>query len=252
MRVFVTRPEHEARSWVEDLRERGFDALALSLIAILPVTDAQPVRAAWQRLAQYRAAMFVSGNAVRHFFAHAPAGSRWPAATRAWATGTGTHAALLDAGVDGGCIDAPPAAALQFDSEALWSRVAHQLRAGERVLIVRGGDAQGMATGRDWLADQVAAAGGLVETVVSYRRAAPTLSAQQIALAREPGAVWFFSSSEAISNLQSLVADHDWTDARAVATHPRIAQAARLAGFGVVRESRPGLSAVATVLESLR
>lgn len=250
MRVFVTRPEHEARRWVADLRRFGFDAVGFPLIAILPVLDREPLRAAWERLDRCRAAMFVSGNAARHFFAAAPAGARWPAATHAWATGTGTVAALVEAGVDAAAIDAPAASSPQFDSETLWSQVAPQVRRGDRVLIVRGGDAQGAASGRDWLADQVAAAGGTVDTVVAYRRAAPALDAAQLAQAREPG-VWLFSSSEAVANLASLL-PQDWSRASAVATHPRIAQAARQAGFGVVRESRPPLEAIVGVLESLR
>src|SRR5689334_9950775 len=142
MRVLVTRPEHEARRWVDDLRRRGFDAVGFPLIAILPVTDAAPLAAAWARLAACRAAMFVSGNAVRHFFEGAPAGAGWPADTRAWSTGAGTRAALAAAGVDPACIDSPPADSAQFDSETLWSQVGAQVRAGDRVLIVRGGDAQ--------------------------------------------------------------------------------------------------------------
>jgi uroporphyrinogen-III synthase len=49
-----------------------------------------------QRLADYRAVMFVSGNAVSHFLHDA----LLPFATRAWAPGPGTRDALLDAGVD--------------------------------------------------------------------------------------------------------------------------------------------------------
>jgi uroporphyrinogen-III synthase len=64
--------------------------------------------------------------------------------------------------------------------------------------------------------------------------------------------VWLFSSSEAVANLQSLLPDQSWQQARAVATHPRIAQAARTAGFGVVCESRPILGAVVASIESLQ
>jgi uroporphyrinogen-III synthase len=252
MRVFVTRPEAEARRWVDDLRQRGFDAVAFPLIAILPVSDAATLRSAWAGLASYRAVMFVSGNAVRHFFDHAPAGAHWPAATRAWATGAGTQGALIAAGVDGALIDAPPADSAQFDSETLWAQVARQVRAADRVLIVRGGDAHGQASGRDWLADHVVAAGGRVDTAVSYRRAAPQLGEDERALATAADGVWLFSSSEAIAHLVAAFAGHSWQAARAIATHPRIAQAARSAGFGVVCESRPALTAVVAVLESFR
>jgi len=62
--------------------------------------------------------------------------------------------------------------------------------------------------------------------------------------------VWLFSSSEAIANLQLLAPGQSWQQARAVATHPRIAQAARAAGFGVVWESRASLDDVLASIES--
>ncbi|MHB1123465.1 MAG: uroporphyrinogen-III synthase [Ramlibacter sp.] len=254
MRVFVTRPEREARRWVDELRLRGFDALAIPLIVIAPVADAAPLRAAWQGLPACRAAMFVSGNAVRHFFAAAPGGATWPPATRAWATGAGTLGALVSEGVPRECVDAPAQDAAQFDSETLWPQVRQQVRAGDRVLIVRGGDASGAAAGRDWLARQLAVAGAVVETVASYRRGPPMLDGQQraYALAGASDGVWLFSSSEAIGHLRGLFPGQSWQAARAVATHPRIAQAAREAGFGVVCESRPSMDGVTAVLESFR
>jgi uroporphyrinogen-III synthase len=62
--------------------------------------------------------------------------------------------------------------------------------------------------------------------------------------------VWLFSSSEAVENLRK-VSDSQWSKALAIATHPRIAQAAKDAGFGVVYESRPLLADVAASIESL-
>ena len=69
MQVLVTRPQAEASRWVEDLRRRGLDAVALPLIAIVPVLQSRALQDAWSRLDRFRAVMFVSGNAVRHFFA---------------------------------------------------------------------------------------------------------------------------------------------------------------------------------------
>ena len=254
MRVLVTRPESEARRWVEDLRRRGFDAQALPLIEIAPAAGEAALAAAWQQLDRYTAVMFVSVNAVRHFFGLRPEGASWPLHTRAWSPGAGTRSALLAAGVDTGQVDAPPREALQSDSETLWEQVASQVVAGDRVLIVRGADAQGVSSGRDWLAEQLAAAGAQVEILVAYRRQPPQLSQDQLAQAKQSGAsegcVWLFSSSQAIEHLKGLLPGQDWSQARAVATHPRIAQAARRAGFGVVCESRPALDAVAAALVS--
>jgi uroporphyrinogen-III synthase len=256
MRVWVTRPAAEADSWVQQLRGRGFDALALPLIEIRRAPSTEPLEAAWHGLPARRAVMFVSANAVRGFFAAAPNGARWPAGTRAWSTGEGTRQALQDAGVPAASIDSPSVDAVQFDSEALWERVAGQADADASVLIVRGadsGDADAGA-GRDWLAAQLRAAGSDVERVVAYVRACPEWDAAQRsdALADAVGSVWLFSSSQALAHLRVLVPAQTWASARAVATHPRIAQAARDAGFGVVCESRPTVDAVVAVLESFQ
>jgi uroporphyrinogen-III synthase len=255
MRVIVTRPAGEAGRWLDALRARGFDSVALPLMAIAPVLDATMLREAWRNVARARAVMFVSGNAVRHFFAAQPSAGPWPATTRAWATGPGTREALLQAGVDAALIDSPPASAAQFDSETLWRQVAVQVRPGDLALIVRGGDAQGASKGRDWLADQLAAAGAKVELVVAYRRGAPEFSPAQLQFAShaiDAGDVWLFSSSQAVSHLRASLPQHDWSRARAVATHARIAEAVRKAGFGVVCESRPAMDAVVAALESFR
>jgi uroporphyrinogen-III synthase len=75
-----------------------------------------------------------------------------------------------------------------------------------------------------------------------------------LALARQSavdGSVWLFSSSEAIGNLVHACAGQPWSQAKALVTHSRIAQAARKAGFSVVCESRPTLAALMASIESM-
>ena len=179
---------------------------------------------------------------------------------RAWATGPGTASALARRGVPSGLIDSPSPDALQFDSESLWAEVSGQVSAGTQVLIVRGDEAAGQAiagangTGRDWLAQHVEQAGGSVDFLVVYRRQVPVFSQAQcerVRTASSDGSVWLFSSSQAVANLTSNFPNLTWAQARAVATHPRIAQTARSHGFGVVCESRPTLSDVIASIESL-
>jgi len=256
-RLIVTRPAREAARWVRELGARGLGVCALPLIEIVPEPLTGALAAARQHLDGYDAAMFVSANAARGLLAPAPATLAAPAlqamATRAWSTGPGTTRALLEAGWPAARVDAPPPDAAQFDSEALWARVQGQLRPGLRVLIVRGGDAAGRLAGRTWLAEQLRAAGAAVEQVAAYRRAAPALDAAQRALATAAagdGSRWLFSSSEAIANLRAALPAQDWSAAVALATHPRIAQAARAAGFGTVREAPPTPEAVAASIES--
>jgi uroporphyrinogen-III synthase len=98
--------------------------------------------------------------------------------------------------------------------------VAPQVRAGLRVLIVRGG-AAGYLAGRDWLARRLQQAGAQVDQVLAYRRAAPVLAptarARALAAAAD-GTLWLFSSSEAIANLRQCLPAADW---RARARWPR-------------------------------
>lgn len=254
MQVVVTRPAAEAQRWVEGLQARGIAAVALPLLAIAPPSDPQPLRAAWQELQRYAAVMFVSANAVQGFCAAAP--GPWPAAgPRAWAPGPATQEALHAASVPAALVDAPAADAEQFDSENLWAQVRGQLRAGDRLLLVRGADAAGRSAGREWLAQQLAQAGVQVDTVLAYARLPATWSPEQGALAARlaaAGALWLFSSSEAVGYLGRLAPDADWTRARALATHPRIAEAARALGFGAVHQTRPALEDVVASIESTR
>ena len=274
MRVIVTRPESSALTWAEGLEAAGFETVLLPLIAIRPVEVAETLQQAWATLADYAAVMFVSGTAVKQFFASKPPFSNvllkdCAIKTRAWATGPGTTRILLRSGVDPRLLDSPALDADQFDSEALWAVVRHRVKPGMRVLIVRGaetagrtvpsaaeGQADGAAigSGRDWFARQLAEAGILVDFVVAYQRSASVFSARQRTLASAAavdGSVWLFSSSEAIVNLAAGMPEQNWQRARAVVTHPRIASQARKLGFGVVCESRPVLASVVASIESL-
>ena len=259
MRVIVTRPEREARQWVTELSASGLDAVALPLIDVGSVDDQAQLIRAWDHLHDYVGVMFVSGNAVRYFFAAKPHGASsltgfFAGKTRAWGTGPATARALLSAGVSAEYVDAPAPDAGQYDSETLWQLVVSQVHGGDRVLIVRGGDDQGSAAqgvGRDWFAKRVAEAGAIAEFVVSYQRRAPQFDASNAILAQgaaTDGSVWLFSSSEAVSNLVAGLPGQQWSGARALTTHPRIASAVRAAGFGEVHESRPALPDVVAAL----
>lgn len=264
--VLVTRPAAEALGWVAELQAQGMQAEALPLIEIAPVADLAPAQACWSVIHSYGALMFVSGNAVEYFFAARPASAAGviPPGLRFMAPGPGTAKRLLAAGVPTAQIDTPPQQAAQFDSQSLWEVVARRPWAGQRVLIVRGQsagqaaqDSQGdvAAPGRDWLARRLSDSGATVDFVSVYQRRPPTLDAaarDRVSRARHDGSIWLFSSSEALAHLVALpgLASLDWSQALAIATHPRIAQAAREAGWGVVIESRPALADIVASIES--
>lgn len=250
LRVIVTRPLAQALPWVDALREAGFDAHALPLIDIEPLVDPAPVHQAWEHLMGCAMVMFVSANAVQHFFAQQPQEFGWPLSAFAGSTGPGTTAALQQAGVPAACILEPLPGA-SFDTESLWARLKARDWRGLRVLIVRGED------GRDWLGDQLRDAGAEVECVAAYRRLAPEpgqagmalLAAAQADPARH---CWFFTSSEAVGHLKELAPHADWAHSRALASHLRIAQAARNAGFGDVRLVDPRPQSVVEAMASIQ
>lgn len=262
MRVWITRPASDAPAWVDALQEAGHEARVLPLIEIAPAPDVSATDIAWSKWSQWQAVMFVSGPAVRFFFARQPDDMHVPASsTRCWATGPGTRNALLKAGVPPALIDCPAEDAGQFDSEALWHQVHTRVIPAQPVLIVRGSDATGVASdanhegvGRDWLAQQLRAAHVPVHFVLVYQRQAPIWTPAQrmeAAQAASDGSVWCLSSSQAVAHLKHGLPKQDWARARCIVTHARIAQAAQALGFGEVHVTRPVLADVLASLESL-
>jgi uroporphyrinogen-III synthase len=276
-RVIVTRPAQQAGAWVQGLQAQGLPAQSFPLIEISAALQSEQRAALQARVldaGEFAVCMWVSANAVHHFYQSNTAAGQLNIAQAAiksvaisgylnaptlrhWATGPGTVQALQAHGVPLAHIDAPDAQAAQWDSEALWARVQQQVQTGCKVLILRGEDVGTPSASRDWLASQVRAAGGEVEFAAVYQRRAPSFSPQQTAWAQQAasdGSVWVFSSSQAVAHLPhwaTAQAGGCWSQARCVATHPRIAQAAQAMGFAVVCTSRPSVQDVAQSIKSL-
>jgi uroporphyrinogen-III synthase len=258
VRVLVTRPEAQAAAWVARLAASGIAAAALPLIDIAAPADTVAVTAAWERILQpdaghaLRLVVFVSPNAAERFWALRPTGATWPAATLAGSPGPGTTDTLRQLGVPPEAIAEPAHDAPQFDSESLWETLRAHDWSGAQVLVVRG-----EGGGREWLADALRRHGARVAMLSAYRRVPPDLSAVGrellcLALAAPADTLWLFSSSEAVANLQLLVPGSDWSRGRAVASHPRIAGAARRLGFGAVTDARPGFDEMVACIQSMR
>lgn len=247
--LLVTRPRPQCAAWLARLAALGVKGAALPLIEILPAHDPAPVSAAWAALPAVDLAVFVSPNAVEQFFASA-GGAAWPAQTLAACVGPGSAQALAARGVPAACIVQPAADAASLDSEHLWVQLAPRRDwGGARVLLLRGDG------GREWLAERLGEAGARVEAVTVYHRTGPRLNATErallgAALADRAGFAWLFSSAEAIGHLQGLC-DGALAGQRAIATHPRIAEAAQAAGFAPVVLARPEPEAVTRALKGL-
>lgn len=265
-RLLLTRPRAQADDWARRMAALGVPTASLPLIDIEPADDPAPVDAAWSSLAAMDLAMFVSPNAVEHFFLRRPRDAVWPGRTWAATVGPGSAQALIERGVPADRIVQPPAGSDSLDSEHLWPemvRVAGPDWTGRRALLVRGDG------GREWLGDRLREAGADVTAVGAYRRACPRLAAEDQALLRAAlqapeRHVWLFSSSEAIGYLDTLEQGTRsldpggaaapgieapelpaWGRVRALATHERIAARAQALGVGHVVLVRPDAEAVA-------
>ena len=257
--LVVTRPQPDAAQWVQQLQSEGLNACALPMMTIGPshsTAAMQSVQAALQQLPAYRVLMFVSGNAVRHFFAllrqqqlTAPAHAQY------WSPGPGTSKALLSEGISPLSLIQPSPDAPQFDSESLWEQAQHHVHPGDKVLIVRGGDGhQALGHGRQWLTEQLQQLGVQVDFAPVYERQAPIPTPdflQRIEDLRQQQALWLLSSTECMQHLVQSNKAWSWQSHTALATHPRIAQQARLAGFGHVIETLPTTQGIAASIKSL-
>jgi len=266
--VVVTRPLGQSESLLSQLTAAGFDVHEFPLIDIGPVTDTAPLRAALDELYApdphgYALVVFVSPNAIEH--ACRALASAWPANVPIGVVGPGSVAALARQGIGAPAytVISPPATIenARFDSEALYAAIERHFGADglkdKRVLIVRGDG------GREWLADRLAQAGAKVEKVAAYRRIVPEPSMRKWERVHELLAgiphAWLLTSSEGVRNLDELAREHLTADetlllkqAALVTPHPRIAEAARQAGFDRITVSGAGDERIVQALQTLR
>jgi uroporphyrinogen-III synthase len=248
--VIVTRPAQAGASLVQRLRAAGWDALHWPAFELLPPREPERARARLAQVTPGELLVFVSPTAVR---ACADVLPQWPPGARAASVGAGTARALhaaYGAAVD--CLE-PESAPGEGGSEALFARLAG-MPWPSRVLILRA------EQGREWLAEQLQAAGVAVEALSVYRREPLRLDpAARSELARVMGSgrppVLLVSSTEAVEALHKAVAAipsaWDWLrGGTARAIHARIATALRQAGFAIVSLVQADEEAVLAKLES--
>jgi uroporphyrinogen-III synthase len=255
--VIVTRPAAGGRALAAALLARGLDALWLPAFEIGPAPDEAAARAALARLADFDLAVFVSPAAVRATAALLAGG--WPVRTAIGAVGAATARAAAQEipGAQAAPLIAPAAAADEQEpeagSEALWDALMRAALRPQRVLLLR---AEG---GRAWLAERLSAAGARVTAVAVYSRRARAASGDDIAVLRrwqEAGRApaMLVTSSEAVDVLLGQIdragALHWLRAGLALATHARVGQRLRAAGFARVALVEPTADAIAAALEA--
>lgn len=244
--IAITRPAGQAASLARAIEQAGGRALVFPVIEIAPVADTAELAAACAELERFHLAFFVSPNAVEQALAYIRPRRSWPAGLAVATVGQGSEAALARAGF--GRVIAPAAG---FDSEAVLALPEFQAAAvaGREVVIFRGDG------GRDLLGDSLAERGARVRYVTCYRRRIPDADPAPLLAAARAGGLdgLVLTSSEGVANLVAMVGPDGLADLAAVPAfvpHPRIAEAARRAGFHRVVLTGPGDGGVMAALEA--
>lgn len=250
--VVITRPLAQADVLMRRVTALGRVAVIFPLLEIQPLPDQAPLKAALRDLDKYALVAFVSPNAIDAAFAARP---DWPHAVPLAVVGEGSRLRLAMHGVrsDNATIFSPTDRE-RTDSQTLLAVLDLAGLRGKQVLIIRG------ETGRELLRDALRAAGVHVTAVAAYRRLAPAFDdARRGELKRLLRCQndWIVTSSEALRVLMDMVAQLNEAESVAkmqqqkiIVPHVRIAETARLLGFGNITLTRSGDDGLIAALQS--
>ncbi|WP_417070333.1 fused uroporphyrinogen-III synthase HemD/membrane protein HemX [Niveibacterium terrae] len=238
--ILVTRPAAQAVAFADGLSAAGFTPWVLPLIGIEAIAEPEDLDAILVALDDFCCAVFVSANAVELGLAAIRARCAWPASLALAAPGPGTARVLREAGFSE--VLSPE---IRFDSEGLLALPEFSAEAirGRKVLIV-GGEG-----GRELIADELIRRGGAVVHLRAYRRQLLPVPVTELQSAFREGrlAAITLTSSEAARHLGGALEGECGLKALPVfAPHPRIVEAAQMAGFTEVIQTDaadPGLLA---------
>ncbi|MBH9553428.1 uroporphyrinogen-III synthase [Inhella gelatinilytica] len=219
--LILTAPAAQQGRWQSALTALGVEVQGVPLIDIV-VAPLETLESAWAAVMRGpRLVIFVSPSAVAAL--DAVAGLKWigwPRPVMTGCVGPATAQALRLRGVRD--VVSPAEDSERFESEALWPLLRERGGwQGASVLMLRGDG------GREWLADQLAAEGAAVQALSVYQRVCPDASGErQAAVERLRGApaLWLLTSAQALKHglANQWIRPGDF----ALATHPRIAEAA--------------------------
>jgi len=236
--ILITRPAQQSANLARLVREAGGEAILFPTLKITGIDDYTPLYAILDRLEQYDLAIFISPNAVEQGVALIRSRRELPPGLKIAAVGQGSADTLARLGVTG-VLTAPGC----NDSEALLALPELQQVAGRRVVIFRG------VGGRETLKKELMRRNAEVTYVECYRRGIPDSDPAPILALGDAGKISAITvtSAESLLNLCTLVGENGrgghpaWLKrAPLFAPHPRIAAAAREAGWAKAFATEPG------------
>lgn len=249
-RVMVTRPETAGTDPLgEQLRSLGATVLAQPAIRLKPPDDWQPVDRALSRFDQFDWLVFSSANGVRfllerlqnlengtvpfvsHFSKQQP---------KLAAIGPGTAEELVRYGLQADLVPE------EFHAESLAEALVRDA-VGRRFLLARA------SRGRDVLAEQLTAAGAVVEQVVVYNSIDVERPAPEIAAMLAAGQIdWITVTSSAIARSLARLFGTDLRRAKLASISPLSSDALRRLGYEPAAEATESTmsSLVAAIVRS--
>lgn len=234
--VMVLRPQPGADETVAALEAAGIAARALPMLERCPLPETAAMRARIQALADYRVVIFVSPAAaeigmawIDRYWPQYPVGIAWVA------VGEGTRAMLKRFGV------AAVAPAVDERSEGMLALPELTDVRHAKVLVMRG------RGGRELLTETLRARGAQVDRLELYERRALTVD-----LPAAEGVSAVVVSSVAVLDALTASGGLSWSERPLIVPSPRVADAARAAGFHrVVEAAGAGPSATVAALATL-
>ncbi len=163
--ILVTRPLHQAQSFVQQIQMLGGKAVVLPTIEILPVNNHPILGSLHQEMGNYQLAIFLSANAVNHALPWLP--QPLPSSCSIAAIGPGTAAALEKAGIKVNWIPE------SHSSEGLLKLPILQSIYKQNILIVCG------EKSRDLLKETLITKGANIQEIICYRRQCPVYDVKQ-------------------------------------------------------------------------
>lgn len=235
-RILVTRPLHQAEELRGPLAELGADVYLQPAIEIGPPADWQPVDDVLNRLREFDWLVFSSSNGVNYFLQRlwsrgfdlrTLGGAKIAAIGPGTATELERHSLRADLLPD------------EFRAESLAAALATDA-SSKKFLLLRA------SRGREVLAEELTAAGGLVEQVVAYDSHDVTASSPEIAAMLSSRKIdWITVTSSAIAkSLHALFGEH-LRNAKLASISPITSATLREIGFEPAAEAQtftiPGL-----------
>ncbi len=246
-RVVLTQPHPRIEGIGLALAARGHDVVRFGLSRLEPRTPDDLE----DRICASDWVIAVSPAAIGFLFDALH--DRWPGGAGLAMVGPGSKAALVSRHL----IHAPPRvitpAAPPWDAAALIAGEPFATPAGLNCLVVRGDSGR-----EDWI-DRLRQRGALVAVISAYHRVllepSPDLIERLHGWIKELEPVaWVFTQTSTITRCRELLGARFAGSAagrhRAIVVHPRIAAAAREAGFESVAIVQPGIDSLAVALES--